>query len=158
MTFEKFNELLQFITGRINKVLGQKSADYSDGEDKLFNFKHAGRMKGVTPIEALRGMHLKHQSSLEQGLDELKVSGTLRDWDWWLEKSIDDINYSILRLALIKELIDDQTRTEYYRKVCDEHEITTFSRPESGLLPEATLVSGSPIRDSGRNSTVGTKN
>ena len=99
MKMVEFSEFLQDRLDSIKSVLDSKSADYSYEDDKLFNFKLAAKVGGVTPIEALRGMQLKHKTSLRQGLDELKEKGTLRSWDWWLEKATDDINYTILLLA-----------------------------------------------------------
>ena len=103
MKMVEFSEFLQDRLDSIKSVLDSKSADYSYEDDKLFNFKLAAKVGGVTPIEALRGMQLKHKTSLRQGLDELKEKGTLRSWHWWQEKATDDINYTILLLALIYE-------------------------------------------------------
>lgn len=101
MTHEKFNEFLdKEILEKIKSVLSSKSADYSSGNDKLFNFKLSAEMEGITPMEALRGMWLKHRTSIRQGLDELQED-KVRPWEWWHEKAIDDINYCILMLAIL---------------------------------------------------------
>lgn len=100
MTHKDFDLFLEHILGKIQDVLGSKSADYSTGGDKLFNFKLAARIEGITPMEALRGMWLKHRASICQGLDELQ-EGKERPWLWWVEKTIDDINYGILMLAML---------------------------------------------------------
>lgn len=102
MTHKEFDIFLNQQLDKIKSVLASKSEDYSDKGDKLFNFKEAAKVDGITPIEALRGMHLKHRTSIRQGLDELLVD-KVRPWEWWLEKCIDDINYDILQLALLKE-------------------------------------------------------
>lgn len=103
MTHKEFNEFLEWdVIEAINDVLSQKSSDYSHGDDKTFNFKLAGRIDDISAIEALRGMQLKHRASICQGLDELKNNGKCRDFFWWREKIIDDINYNILLLAMIK--------------------------------------------------------
>lgn len=98
--FDKFLE--EEIIEKIRSVLSSKSADYSKGDDKLYNFKLAAEMDGCLPITALRGMHLKHRSSIRQGLDEILHGNKPRNFDWWLEKVIDDINYDILMLAMLK--------------------------------------------------------
>jgi len=103
MTIVRFSEFLKNILHQITNILDIKSSDYSYDSDKLFNFKLAGRIDGITPIEALRGMQLKHKASIIQGLDELQ-DGNVRPWAWFLEKYIDNINYHILALALIKEI------------------------------------------------------
>jgi len=101
MTHEKFNDFLdKEILEKIKAVLSSKSADYSSGGDKLFNFKLSAEMEGITPMEALRGMWLKHRTSIRQGLDEMQ-KGKVRPWEWWHEKAIDDINYEILMLAML---------------------------------------------------------
>jgi len=110
VTHEKFNKFLEDeIIKKIRGVLSSKSADYSDQifDDKLFNFKEAARIDNITPIESLRGMWLKHRASLSQGLDELMCEEEPRSFGWWMEKSIDNINYNILLLALIKELNEE---------------------------------------------------
>lgn len=100
MTHKEFDKFLEEVLGKIRDVLRSKSADYSSTDDKLFNFKLSAEMEGVTPMEALRGMWLKHRTSIRQGLDELQ-KGKKRPWSWWLEKGIDDINYEILMLAML---------------------------------------------------------
>ena len=62
MTIVRFSEFLKNILHQITNILDIKSSDYSYDSDKLFNFKLAGRIDGITPIEALRGMQLKHKA------------------------------------------------------------------------------------------------
>jgi len=102
MKHEDFNQFLaEEVLLHIEEVLASKSADYSSNDDKLFNFKLAAMLEGVIPVEALRGMDLKHRTSIAQGVQELK-EGKCRDYKWWQEKIIDHINYSILLLGMIK--------------------------------------------------------
>jgi len=105
MKTDDFNIFLAEIIQKITNTLSSKSDDYSYDFDKLFNFKLQSRIDGITPIEALRGNALKHRASICQGLDELQ-KGKVRSWEWYLEKHIDNINYDILSLALIKEQIE----------------------------------------------------
>jgi len=107
MKHEDFNKFLEEILTKIKSVLANKSGDYSSMDDKMFNFKLAAEIDGITPIEALRGMQLKHRTSIRQGLDELLNGLGPRKIEWWYEKCIDDINYTILLLGLIKELIEE---------------------------------------------------
>lgn len=106
MTHKEFDKFLEMILTKIKSVLASKSADYSDADDKLYNFKLAAKINQVSDIGALRGMWLKHQTSLKQGADDW-YKGKKRPLEWWLEKSIDNINYNILLLALIKEKLDE---------------------------------------------------
>ena len=109
MNFKTFDELVERETKRMKDVMCSKSADYSADDDKLFNFKLAAELDGVSPIEALRGMWLKHRTSIRQGLDEL-IDGKCRSKEWWIEKLTDDRNYSILLQALLTE--------KYFKLVC----------------------------------------
>ncbi len=104
-----FDNMVEQETKRMKDVMCSKSADYSADGDKLFNFKLAAELDGITPIEALRGMWLKHRTSLRQGLDEL-IDGKCRSEAWWIEKFTDDRNYSILLQALLTE--------KYFKFVC----------------------------------------
>lgn len=99
MKHENFNKFLHDILNGVENTLGNKSADYSSLDDKLYNFKLQARIDGITPIEALRGNWLKHRASICQGLDEMPDK--VRLWEWWVEKGTDDINYCILMLAML---------------------------------------------------------
>lgn len=103
MTHKDFDKFLnEEVIKSIVDVLSSKSADYSDSGDKLYNFKLAAGLDCISPIEALRGMWLKHRASINQGLDELIIEAKCRDYKWWKEKIVDSINYQILLLAMIK--------------------------------------------------------
>jgi len=104
MKHEDFNKFLDGVLDKIKSVLAGKSADYSTTDDKLYNFKLQGKIDNITPIQALRGNHLKHRASICQGLDELQrppQTRICRHYEWWEEKTIDDINYLILQLAML---------------------------------------------------------
>ena len=103
MNHADFDRLVEQETQRMKDVMCSKSADYADGTDKLFNFKLAAELDGISPIEALRGMWLKHRTSLRQALDELLDGRDCRPEAWWIEKFTDDRNYSILLQALLIE-------------------------------------------------------
>jgi len=106
MTQEDFNNLLERIwTTHIKDVMCKKSAEYASGGDKLHNFKRAAQMNGVSPIEALRGMKLKHDVSINDMLDGLK-EGKEYTQLLWEEKLHDDINYYLLLWALLYETYD----------------------------------------------------
>lgn len=115
MKNEVFNKLAKQETDRMLDVMCSKSADYAKNDDKLFNFKQAGRMDNISPIEALRGMWLKHRASIQQGLDELLEGKKSRSRDWWIEKLTDDRNYNLLLFGLLEEqyFIPDGTSPGY---------------------------------------------
>lgn len=114
MTHPEFDEFIHVVLNNATAILGTKSADYSTADDKLANFKLQAQMDGITPIEALRGNHLKHRCSIRQGLDDLQ-RGVVRPWKWWKEKMTDDLNYNLLLQALIYE-------THFAKKTCDKLE------------------------------------
>jgi len=105
MTIEVFNKLVDYIVvKRIVAVMCTKSAEYASGNDKLHNFKRAGRMKDCTAIEASRGMKLKHEVSIQDMLDALNDPEHIEyTRELWEEKFTDDINYRILQWALLAE-------------------------------------------------------
>jgi len=107
MNHIEFNKLLKEILERTTNVLETKSDEYSTDEDKLHNFKRAGKMLGCTPERALIGMWTKHIISILDIVDA-KDDGIEPDWERVEEKIGDAINYLILLEALIKERYDDQ--------------------------------------------------
>ena len=102
MTEKEFIKFFEQEVEACRAILVSKNSDYSSGIDKLHNFKEAGKEDNITPVEALRGMDLKHRVSIRTGLDELKI-GKVRPAEWWKEKLRDHINYMILLHALIYE-------------------------------------------------------
>ena len=116
-----FNKLAKQETDRMLDVMCSKSSDYAKDDDKLFNFKQAGRMDNISPIEALRGMWLKHRASIQQGLDELLAGKKPRPRSWWIEKLTDDRNYNLLLFAQLEEeyFLKDGTSPGYGSKEDD---------------------------------------
>jgi len=104
MTIEKFNELVNYIVEKkIKAVMCQKSSEYARGGDKLYNFKRSAEMDGISPIEALRGMDLKHRTSISDMLDDCLDGTQPHSRELWEEKLTDHINYTILLWALLAE-------------------------------------------------------
>jgi len=103
MTLDDFNKLVDYIVEeRVKKVMCSKSTEYSRGNDKLYNFKRSAEVDGITPIEALRGMDLKHRTSISDMLDDLN-KGKEFSQAQWVEKLTDHINYTILLWGLLAE-------------------------------------------------------
>jgi hypothetical protein len=103
MDIEKFQDLMN---NRFSKcaalMLGSKNAEYSRNNDKLHNFKVAGRIGGVTPEFALIGMFMKHLVSIFDIVNDLNT-GTLPNKSILEEKITDTLNYLVLLEALITE-------------------------------------------------------
>ena len=106
MKFDEFEQFFQNEVKACHDILLARNADYSAGNDKLANFKLAGRIDGISPIIALYGMSLKHRTSIEQGIQDL-IEGKSRPLIWWQEKLRDLINYMFLLGALLKEAKDE---------------------------------------------------
>lgn len=103
MTQEDFDVLVEYIfNDKIKAVLCNKSAEYAKGNDKLYNFKRSGEIDKVHPLTALRGMDLKHRTSIYD-IFEGYVNGKKYSRELIEEKWIDHINYMILSLAIIAE-------------------------------------------------------
>jgi hypothetical protein len=102
MNKEKFNKLVQERILKVEKVLFDKSAEYSTDEDKLHNFNKGAYMTRKTRESVLFGFLLKHIISVTdiiENLDKQIVpSNELID-----EKIGDCINYFILLEACLKE-------------------------------------------------------
>jgi len=103
MTESDFAKFFEQEVDACRNILIAKNADYSSGVDKLHNFKEAGKEDNISPIEALRGMDLKHRVSIRTGLDDL-IQGKVRPLEWWQEKLRDHINYAFLLHALLYEI------------------------------------------------------
>ena len=100
MKQEEFEHLVDYIVeDRVKKVMCSKAAEYSRGDDKLHNFKRSAEVDGITAIEALRGMDLKHRTSISDMLDTAQPYSR----ELWEEKLTDHINYTILLWALLAE-------------------------------------------------------
>lgn len=109
MNHTEFNKLLDEIIKRTTSVLASKSAEYSTVNDKLHNFKRAGKMLQCTPEKALVGMWTKHIISILDIVDAIDNNQGFIDEDYdeviakVEEKITDALNYLILLEALIKE-------------------------------------------------------
>lgn len=118
MNHAEFNKLLNEIIERTTNVLAEKSNEYSTDTDKLHNFKVAARKRNTTPEDALLGMEVKHDVSLDDIVNKItKIEQENKKQPLcvkvnpvrWLkrrmleEKITDSINYLILLEALIKE-------------------------------------------------------
>lgn len=95
----EFNRLVEDVTDEIKKRLVRKGAEYSQDNDRLYNFKRAAEMKRTTPINALDGMWLKHRVSVADIVEGRLGNEPALVW----EKFIDNITYTILAMAVLQE-------------------------------------------------------
>jgi len=85
-------------------MLCVKGKEYGSDEDRLHNFKRAGQKRNQTPEQALMGMKVKHEISIDDMINDIE-KGILPTEKYINEKIGDDINYNILLKALILERI-----------------------------------------------------
>lgn len=106
MNQKEFAKLLARRYTITTNILNSKNKEYANENDKLHNFKRAGKMLEQTSEQALVGMWTKHIISILDIVNKLpKETPTTELID---EKIGDAINYLILLEALIKERIGEE--------------------------------------------------
>ena len=106
MTHHTFAEIVSRMIRHCEDTLVLKGEEYSRNGDRLWNFKVAARKLGCSPEEALLGMKVKHDVSIDDIVSEVQ-RGKLPAMPVLMEKFGDSINYNLLLLALILEKIHD---------------------------------------------------
>lgn len=107
MNSDRFAEIVEDGMGWSREILYNKAKVYQNGDDRLSNFKTAGRMDAVTPEKALWGMALKHRVKLEDIISSIG-NGDLPTHEQLRETTGDLRNYLHLLEALIIERIDNE--------------------------------------------------
>lgn len=103
MTPEKFTDILSKMQSQCIKLLAIKEEEYSDGKDRLIQFKQAAALRGVTPLEACSGMMVKHTTKLYTMISA-EDKGKVHGQDAWEEILNDHSNYlTLLKAVLIDE-------------------------------------------------------
>lgn len=102
MNTELYNKLLVEMLERTREVLGAKAKEYVRNGDRLHNFKRAAAISGCSPIEAWKGMWMKHVVSVLDMLDDLKADKH-HPMSLWREKLGDTRNYLFLLEPLLVE-------------------------------------------------------
>lgn len=98
MTTDNFNKIIQLQIEHCESILCKKAEEYAT-EDRLHNFKVAGALQGISPVQALMGMMTKHTVSVA----DMCMSGEKYPQELWDEKITDSINYLLLLSALVRE-------------------------------------------------------
>jgi len=107
MNTEEFEEIVRNRCSDINEILANKAKEYAR-IDRLHNFKEAGRIQGITPEKALKGMTIKHTICINDMIEDTRDGVISRDITYVREKIGDEINYLILLEALLTERIKNQ--------------------------------------------------
>ena len=99
MKTKEFEIILQNRLEKIKSILSSKAAEYMQNSDRLYNFKRAATIAGITPEKALFGMLNKHLVSV---IDLIENSDSISEY-LVNEKIGDLINYLILLEAIFIE-------------------------------------------------------
>ncbi len=103
MKIGDFESVVSYRVNFINKVLVAKAKEYATEEDRLHNFKTAGKARNVTAVKAAEGMMLKHIVSFWDIIDTHEEHGDVPTQEVIDEKFGDIINYLILIDALFQD-------------------------------------------------------
>ena len=98
MNSEQFKEVVVEMVTQCHDLLNLKEQYYSDGQDRLVQFKTAAQLRGITPTDALAGMMVKHTTKLYQMLQDEFGKHTQTEWEEVLN---DHVNYHFLLKALL---------------------------------------------------------
>lgn len=102
MTNDEFNVVLDERMKKIQATLKRKALEYAT-EDRLYNFKRAAEILGISDFEALLSMMAKHLVSVLDIVHNAHVRGVYPDSCTRDEKIGDLINYFILLEAMLIE-------------------------------------------------------
>lgn len=99
---QDFNELVQERCNAIKKTLANKAFEYATSKARFHNFEVAARKRNTTPEEALMGMKVKHDVSVDDLVEWAKNSPEKLNDHIIDEKIGDSINYLVLLEGLLK--------------------------------------------------------
>jgi len=104
------------------KILQGKNKDYMRNDNKFHNFVQAADMMGVSSIQALAGMKIKHTVSIMDMIKDYEQKGILPSIETLSEKIGDEINYLVILEAMFRELIThkelDEILNKYQKRRC----------------------------------------
>ena len=97
---EKFVEVLNEMQIQCVELLGKKEEEYSDGKDRLVQFKQVASLRGTSPLEAVAGMMAKHTTKLYTMIGD-ETAGKIHGQEAWEEVLNDHSNYLTLTKAVL---------------------------------------------------------
>ena len=97
---EDFDHLVDYCFEECKKTLTIKKVEYSEGKDRLDQFKKAALITNSTPQQSLVGMMIKHITSICDMVSHDVLDFPAAKWD---EKIFDSINYLLLLRGIIEE-------------------------------------------------------
>ena len=151
MNAKDFDKIVAERMDWCNKTLCAKGDEYARDGDRLWNFKAAGRKRNQHPAQALAGMEVKHDVSVDDIIDGL-ARGIVPPKELVAEKIGDSINYLLLLEGLIEEArgevpeVDDTlhegSSTELYEKLKNTSpEVYTVTDKTSRSWENAKVIS-----------------
>ena len=126
MNVNDFNAIIENRIAWCRKTLCDKGDEYARDDDRLWNFKVAGRKNNVSPAEALMGMKVKHDVSIDDIVDGLAM-GIIPPKELVAEKIGDSINYLYLLEGLIEEARQEHEDFEKDYSCVGDHELDAAS-------------------------------
>lgn len=104
MTNAEFDAIFDRVVEKCREIHRTKGAQYSNGGDRLGNFKRAAERKGVTPETILAIYNDKHRDSIDWINRMIEETGQVPlTAEPIIETICDLVNYAVLNLALIEE-------------------------------------------------------
>ena len=112
---ERFHQLVEEFAERENRILGWKAGEYSDGTDRLQNFREIAVIEGREPVDVALTLLLKHIQSIAHHVKIRKFAV----WAWQTESGeglkqrfADARNYLLLLAACVDEISDFTPKKE----------------------------------------------
>ena len=102
-----FQEVLEERLRLTKEVLSAKEKEYASVKSRYHNFDTAARKRGTTPEDALMGMAVKHDVSIDDLVEWAKVSPERLTLPLIREKIGDKINYLILLEGMLINRVEN---------------------------------------------------
>lgn len=102
---QDFDKLVQERCDAIKETLANKAFEYATEKSRFHNFEVAARKRNTTPEEALMGMKVKHDVSVDDLVEWAKNSPEKLNGHIINEKVGDSINYLVLLEGLLKRKV-----------------------------------------------------
>jgi len=106
MNNERFTQLFEEQVERCSNLLVKKNAEYSQGGDRLSNFRQPSSLMKMHPAEVAFCYDAKHIASIQKIVHDLS-NGIVPTEEMWQEKITDYLNYGFLMNACVMEAIEE---------------------------------------------------
>lgn len=141
MNKKDFNELTEKIFDLCEAALNSKDKEYSRNDDRLHNFKAAGRKRDKNPLDVLLDMQLKHRVSIDDICTDIMNEDKYPTDELLFEKIKDDINYNILAAAMILEMREN-ARNEKEKEMISKLESVSVVDIRANCPPIGAVMTG----------------